>query len=94
MVKLGGATLRTSITPTEGTVPRALLVAVVASLAQGTVANVPVQDLREESTGAELDLKREGIDWLGAEVLALLLEKNQTLLRLTYVAERCFPKCQ
>ena len=94
LVKLGGAALRTCITPAEGTVPRALLVAVVASLAQGTLADVPVQMLREESTGAELHLAHVGIDRLGAELLAMLLEKNQTLLRLTYVAARCFPKCQ
>ena len=94
LVMLGGAALRTCITPAEGTVPRALLVAIIASLARGTVARVPVQMLREESTGAELDLRNKAIDWLGAALLALLLEKNQTLLELEYVAARCFPKCQ
>jgi hypothetical protein len=67
--------LRVCITPEEGEVPRELLLATIALAASGTVAGVPVQELREGSVD-ELDLSRRRVGPEGAQLVGMLLSAN------------------
>ena len=70
--------LRTCITPEEGEVPRELLLAAIALAASGTVARVPVHQLREGGV-PELDLHRRSIGPVGAELIGMLLPVKASL---------------
>ena len=70
--------LRACITPEEGDVPRELLLATIALAASGTVAGVPLQELREGIV-VELDLSRRGLRPSGAELIGMLLPVNASL---------------
>ena len=67
--------LRACITPEEGEVPRELLLATIALAASGTVAGVPVQELREGSVD-ELDLDGCCVGPAGAQLVGMLLSAN------------------
>ena len=67
--------LRACITPEEGEVPRELLLATIALAASGTVAGVPVQELREGSVD-ELDLSFRRVGPEGAQLVGMLLSAN------------------
>ena len=67
--------LRVCITPEEGEVPRELLLATIALAASGTVAGVPVQELREGSVD-ELDLNSRRVGPTGAQLVGMLLSAN------------------
>ena len=70
--------LRVCITPEEGEVPRELLLATIALAASGTVAGVPVQELREGSVD-ELDLSSRRVGPAGAQLVGMLLSANASV---------------
>ena len=73
--------LRACITPEEGEVPRELLLATIALAASGTVARVPVHELREGGV-AELDLRRNDIRPAGAQLIGMLLPVKASLTKV------------
>ena len=79
--------LRACITPKEGDVPRELLLATIALAASGTVAGVPLQELREGIV-VELDLSRRGLGPSGAELIGMLLPVNASLTKVLVSGNR------
>ena len=70
--------LRACIAPEQGEVPRELLLAIIALAASGTVAGVPVQELREGGVN-ELDLSFGGLGPASAQLIAMLLPVSASL---------------
>ena len=70
--------LRVCITPEKGEVPQELLLATIALAASGTVAGVPVQELREGSVD-ELDLSGRRVGPAAAQLVGMLLSANASL---------------
>ena len=73
--------LRACITPEEGDVPQELLIATIALAASGTVAGVPVQELREGPV-EELDLRHRNLKPVSAKLIGMMLPVNASLTSL------------
>ena len=79
--------LRACITPEQGGAPRELLLATIALAASGTVAGVPVQELREGGIN-ELDLRDVGLGPASAQLIGMLLPVNASVTSVTLLANR------